>query len=402
MRRVAEYAVYSLVDMEGGMILSAFAFNRLWAAGLLMTLYLLAGCAPLPDDEAAWVLEDLAAGKGESRLKQRTPEPARRPVTYAVQSRKYAGDLYLPAQPPLAALVLVPGVAERGRDDPRLVAFATTLARARFLVLVPDLPNLRALRVQAEDAQGVADAFVHLLSRPEFPVAGHAGIGAFSYAVGPAVLAALEPVIRARVDFVLGVGGYHDLYRVVTFFTTGYFRKAGQWHYLTPNRYGKWVFVFGNAGRLADPVDRAMFQRMAARKLDNPYADISELTGHLTPEGQALLNLLENRKPERAPALLAGLPAKIRTELDALNLAQRDLSRLRARLILLHGTDDRIIPYTESVSLAAAVSPGQSELFLIDGLAHVNVRPLLLDRHTAWRAIRALLAQRKNPGEAGQ
>ena len=146
---------------------------------------------PLPDDEAAWVLQDLAAGEGDSRLKQRTPEPARRTVTYTVQGRTYRGHLYVPAQPALAGLVLVPGVAERGWNDPRLVAFATTLARVRFLVLVPDLPNLRALRVQAEDAQGVADAFVQLRARAEFPASGRAGIGAFSYAVGPAVLAAL-------------------------------------------------------------------------------------------------------------------------------------------------------------------------------------------------------------------
>jgi pimeloyl-ACP methyl ester carboxylesterase len=320
---------------------------------------MLAGCDPLPDDEAAWVLEDMGAGMGPSRLKEHTPAPARLPIDYQVQGRSHQGDLYRPRESPLAGIVLVPGVAARGKDDPRLVAFATTLARARFLVLVPDIPNLRALRARAEDAQGVADAFSHLLSRSEFPTRGRAGIGAFSYAVGPAVLAALDPGIRERMDFVLGVGGYYDLHQVVTFFTTGYFQKEGQWHYLEPNRYGKWMFVFGNAEHLTDPVDQA-------------------------------------------PVLIAGLPAGIRAELDALNLANKDLSRLRARLILLHGTDDRIIPYTESQALAAAMPPGRAELFLIDGLAHVNTRPFGLDRHAMWRAIGVLLAQRKNPGEGGQ
>jgi pimeloyl-ACP methyl ester carboxylesterase len=363
---------------------------------------MLTGCASLPNDEAAWVLEDLAVGEGESRLKEYTPDPVRRPIAYTVHGRSYLGDLYQSVHRPLAALVLVPGVAEHGRDDPRLVAFATTLARARFVVLVPDLPGLRALRVQAEDAQGVMDAFIHLLSRPEIPIRGRAGIGAFSYAVGPVVLAALEPAIRERVDFVLGVGGYYDLHQVLTFFTTGYFRKEGKWHYLEPNRYGKWVFVYGNAGRLADPGDRAMFRRMAERKLANPHADIDDLMERLTPEGRSLLDLLENRKPERTPALIASLPALIRAELDALNLSNKDLSRLHARLILLHGTDDAIIPYTESMALAAAAPAGQSELFLIKGLAHVDVRPVGLDRRALWRAIGALLAQRRNTGQGVQ
>jgi len=345
------------------------------------------------------VLEDLAAQERPSRLKEHTPDPARRPVVYAIQDRDYRGDLYLPGEPPLAGIVLVPGAAERGKDDPRLVAFATTLARTRFLVLVPDLPNLRALRVQAEDALGVADAFFHLLSRSEFPTRGRAGIGAFSYAVGPAVLAALEPGIRERVDFILGVGGYYDLHQVVTFFTTGYFQKEGQWHYLEPNRYGKWVFVFGNAERLSDPRDRATFRAMAERRFNDPHAWIDDLSRSLTPEGRALLALLENRDRLRTPALIDALPAAIRTEMEALNLANKDLSRLRARLILLHGTDDAIIPYTESMALTAAVPRWRAELFLIDGLAHVDVRPFGLDRRAMWRAIHSLLAQRNNPGE---
>lgn len=386
-------------NFSGAMEGRSFAASWAGLPALLVTLLMLAGCDPLPDDEAAWVLEDLGTGASPSRLKERTPDPARRPIDYRVQGRSHQGDLYQPGELPLAGVILVPGVAARGKDDPRLVAFATTLARARFLVLVPDLPNLRALRVRAEDTQGVVDAFSHLLSRSEFPTRGRAGIGAFSYAVGPAVLAALDPAIRERVDFVLGVGGYYDLHRVVTFFTTGYFRKAGQWHYLEPNRYGKWVFVFGNAGRLVDPGDQASFRHMAERKLEDTHAGIDDLTGHLTPEGQSLLDLLENHDPVRSPALLARLPPGIRAELDALNLATRDLSLLEARLILLHGTDDSIIPYTESQALAAALPPGRSELFLIDGLAHVNVRPFGLDRRAMWRAIGSLLAQRKDPGE---
>ncbi len=366
-------------------------------AVMLMVLLIQAGCTSLPDDEAAWILEDLAVREGASRLKEYTPDPVRQPVVYTVSGRAYQGDLYRPAQHPSAAMVLVPGVARQGKDDPRLVAFASTLARARFLVLVPDLPGLRAHRVSAEDAQAVTDAFTHLLSRRELPVQGRAGIGAFSYSVGPVMLAALDPGIRARVDFVLGVGGYYDLRQVVTFFTTGYFRKQGYWQYLEPNSYGKWVFVLDNAERLADPGDRAIFRRMAQRKLANPQSDIDELAGRLTAEGQSLLDLLDNRDPERAPALIARLPASMRAELDALNLAGRDLSRLNAKLILLHGTDDAIIPYTESMALAAAVPAGQAELFLIEGLAHVNVRPFGLDRRALWRAIGALLAQRGAP-----
>ena len=71
--------------------------------------------------------------------------------------------------------------------------------------------------------------------------------------------------------------------------------------------------------------------------------------------------------------------------------SNKNLSQLNTRLILLHGIDDNIIPYTESISLARAVAEGQSELFIIDGLAHVNIHPNILNQWELLRAINALL-----------
>jgi len=60
-----------------------------------------------------------------------------------------SGDLYSTPRPARAALLLVPGAAETGKDDPRLVRFARALAAHGFLVLVPDLPGPKALQVSS-------------------------------------------------------------------------------------------------------------------------------------------------------------------------------------------------------------------------------------------------------------
>ena len=64
------------------------------------------------------------------------------------------GDLYLPASQARAAMVLVPGAAVLGRDEPRLQALARSLARAGFAVLVPELPEVRRSRCRAPTATG--------------------------------------------------------------------------------------------------------------------------------------------------------------------------------------------------------------------------------------------------------
>jgi fermentation-respiration switch protein FrsA (DUF1100 family) len=75
------------------------------------------------------------------------------------------------------------------------------------------------------------------------------------------------------------------------------------------------------------------------------------------------------------PALIAALPDKVRSDMMALDLSRADLSRLAAELILLHGRDDAIIPYTESQALAAAAPAGRATLYLVGNLSHVELGP---------------------------
>ncbi len=83
-----------------------------------------------------------------------------------------------------------------------------------------------------------------------------------------------------------------------------------------------------------------------------------------------MLDLLENPDPDRVEALLRTLPEGIQAHLQRLSLKNHDLSHLAGRLLLVHGREDSMIPYSESMALASAV-PG-SQLFLIDGFSHID------------------------------
>jgi hypothetical protein len=374
------------------------------ALGLMLVVS--AGCSPVRSYHSVLVLSDIAAGPEPTRWKRTTPTPHREAITYTAAGRTYAGDFYRPSAGfSKAGLLLVPGAAPQGKDDPRLISFANTLTRAGFAILVPDLEGLRAMQVQPKDIQDIAIAFAFLASQKELYQGGQAGMAALSYAVGPAVLATLEEDIQGEVDFLLGIGGYHDLVRVITFFTTGYFEENGRWRYLEPNPYSKWLFLYRNTAYIQDPQDRTVLNTIAERKIEDLEADISALAGRLGPEGQAVFALLSNTDPLKTPMLVAALPAPIRADIHALNPAGRDLASLEACLILVHGRNDAIIPYTESIALAHAVPDGQAGLYLLHGLDHVDVQPAQLwsrqfftrDLPDLWRlhwAVYALLQRR--------
>jgi len=398
--------------------------SRLWRAGFalaVLMLIALAGCAPARHYEAALALQDFASGTADSRFKQKTPAPVRHALSYTVAGRVHHADLYLPdtlegcgmpgqnppSHCPRAALVAVPGAVPMSKDDPRLVAFATTLARAGFAVLAPEIEGYRGLRIRPADVQEIADAFAYVSSRPELAPQGRAGMFAFSYSVGPALLAALQDDIRNRVRFVVGVGGYHDLPRAMRFFTTGWFEHDGHSQRITPDDTGRMVLVYSSLDYLENEADRDVFDRMVAQRTRDPDADLSPLAAQLSEGARAVYDLAVNDDPARFAELFAQLPSRMRADIDQLDLARHDLRPLKARLILVHGRNDNLIPWPESQALAAAVPEGQARVFLIQRvLGHVDLsaphiftwrfwQEDLPDLWRLWRVIDLLLAERE-------
>jgi hypothetical protein len=327
-------------------------------------------------------------------LPDNRPEFTAREIRYETNGRSQVADLYEPDAAARAGLVLVPGAAEGGRRDARLVDFAGAMARSGFAVLVPDIPSFRELRPSAESTREIAGGVVQLRGNEALPPGQRLGIGAFSIASGPAVLTVLDTGAGTQVDFLLLVGGYHDLPRTLAYLTTGYFEADGQPHRREPDSYGKWVYALANAGRLPNPDDRTVLAEMAHRKLREPGAAVDDLWERLGPAGRAVYDFITNDDPDTVPRLLARLPEPVRLDIEALDLAGRELSAVDAQFILVHGFDDTVIPYTESLSLARALPSDRVQVFLLEGLHHVDQDVGGLDAWRMWRALQAVMAQR--------
>jgi hypothetical protein len=340
--------------------------------------------------QAGLIMWDIAAGGGHTTWQDVTPAPAEKPMKW----KDGEGDLYRPAGPVRGAMVLVPGAAALGRDEPRLKALARTFARAGFTVLVPELPEVRRLKLSRADAERVASALRHLaMSEDGVPL----GVAAVSYAVAPAIIAVLQDDLAARVGFVVGIGGYRDAESVIRFVTTGTFRPRGdsREHRREPSGYARWAFLVANAGRLDNPSDAFLLEEIGRLRFHDRDADISAQTAALGAQGRAVLALVENRDPDAVTSLLQALPEGVRSEIDGLNLALYDLSKLSGHLILVHGRTDPMVPYSESQDLAVAASRARVSLFLIDDIGHVEFTAVnVRNAWTMWQAIVALLGER--------
>ncbi len=252
-------------------------------------------------------------------------------------------------------LVLVHGFTPEGKDDPRAVGAAGLLARLGFDVVVPTVPGLAGGRLRPRDADAVVAAVAAAGAGPVRMVAVSVG-------AGPALLAAADPRVRDRIATMLVLGGYASALELLRFFLTGDYSFGTAHGHVNHDPALVRAFITAN-GELVDAPTRGA--------------------------------LLAGDR-QRVAAVLEAPPPDLRRLLDALSPAQV-APRVSARLVLVHGLDDRAVPYTESLRLAAA-RPQRTEVLLVGVVGHLEgpggavAWHRVADLLTLWGAVYRLFA----------
>lgn len=321
------------------------------------------------------VIGDLVRPGRSDLLGKVTQEPNVDRVRFPGGGREMEADLYKPKDGRRhAGVVLIHGVNEEGKNDPRMVWAARIFARAGFAALVPDFSGFKSQRLRLSDIGEIVDSFLYLASQEATVFPDKIGLIGFSYGAGPTLIAAADPRINGKVRFAVSFGGYYDLGNLIKFITTGYYDFKGEKFYLKPNDYDRWIFLRYNLDLLEDDGDKRLLAQITEAKAQEGK-EVSALVKGLSPEGRAVYELLTNRDPERVPTLLQGLNPRLQSYIAALSPGQV-MRNVKAYLFIVHGEPDNFIPHTESLRLYEAVAD-KSRVHL--GLLRIfsHVRPTL-------------------------
>lgn len=359
--------------------------KRRWTVlgAALVLAALLAAARPVVWDAilSGLLLAEVANPLTPGPLCRITDAPQRLPVGFPGGGRDMVATLYRPPRGrPGTGVILVHGVNETGKDDERIVWLADLLARSGFTVLTPDFLGFKSLTLRTSDVEELVASIRYLASRQADVSSGRIGLIGFSYGAGPTLIAAADPRVRDRVQFVVSFGGYYDLLNVISFVTTGYYEFGAVRGRTVPNEYSRWIFLRYNLELIPDPRDREILKEIAEAKAKNPAVEAGPLAGTLRPEGRAAYELLVNRDPHRVPGLVQALGPGIRQQIRFLS-PSRVIHDLRGRLFVVHSDPDDYMPQTESLRLAAALEArGNVHLALLRVFDHVrpNFPPLSL------------------------
>jgi pimeloyl-ACP methyl ester carboxylesterase len=331
-RRKLRIAAAVVVVLLGALAIVA-VIERSWTAAQLRTVVVLSTTQELP--VLAWTV----------RVVTHEPRVDETVVGGAPATLVRPGE----GEGPWPAIVFVNGATRRGRHHPTVQRLARGLARAGFLVVVPELPGLRLGEITSAT---VAATIRAARATADLPDTRTGRVAFYGVSVGAtlALLAAQSPSLTNRVTVVGGEAPWVDLRRIVRLTTTGWY--DGDRYETDP--YAKLAAARSLAAALAPGTERSKLLRELESVDDNDPTPLAGLdAAEYQGPASALVELLENRDVGRFGALYAGLSARQHTQIRALS-PLNDASRLRMPVELATAPQDKYFPPAESYALARA------------------------------------------------
>ncbi len=268
--------------------------------------------------------------------------------------------LYSPHRAPSGSLLAVPGVTVLGRDDPRLIHFATAHARFGFATIVPDLPGLKTARIIDGDRTAIQNGVRRLL-RTETPSVIAAG---FSFGAGLLLTALAEMESGTGVDAALCIGAPYAIEEVWDQLLTIDIHQEMDQAVLDNVIYFHLIIAWRE--RRASPLSEG--DQQALRQGLSDYCQRDDPAWKLT-----LYRRFADSEAVRRAARQPLSPEQRRSISP-----QHKLSRLSGRVALIHDKSDKLIPPSHSERILTELNEqrpnGDQRIALTSLLSHVAPR----------------------------
>ena len=328
----------------------------------LLLLALLAIVVALAATYWSWIDAQARAVVVLSSLLQ---TPILTPAVDQLTSETYFEDSYFAGYPalivkpdagkgPWSALFFVNGAVPEGRELPEVQRLAEGLARAGYMVVVPDLPGLKSRDITPETVSGTIEV-AKAVSEQSDTRDGQVGMVGVSTGAALALLAAKDPSLKGDVSVVAGVAPYSDIRTILNIATTGYYWDGETLVPYKADSYLSYVVARSGVAMLAPGKDRQKLEselNEVGRLDSDPLARLRKRSlEDLGPEARSVVELLANEDPERFDELYTALPDEIRTKLDRISPLAGE-GQIEAPVELVSGPHDKYFPISESYAVA--------------------------------------------------
>ena len=292
-----------------------------------------------------------------------TGDPAVERTVIEYDSGSILADIYRPAgDEPQAAVIFSMGAPPLDLDDHRLVKLAEDAARAGLVMVVPFSARLDAELIELEEIDALTGIFEYLESQ-DYVDPDRIGYIGVSVGGSLALVAAADPRIADRVDYVVSFGGYFNGLDALAAVGSRHISYNGLEETWEPDPHSVEVLALLLIAELSDRDDQATLCKAFVDPGDRlslcGVADRGPVTAEeleqLTPEGRAAYDFMTEQDGTRTRDDLDLLPPGAVRKLERLS-PDAVIDKLSAELYIIHDRGDKFIPYVESRRMRDALA----------------------------------------------
>lgn len=282
---------------------------------------------------------------------------------------KVFADIYLPEigkQSNRGTIMLVHGMTAYGNRDPRMVALAKAMAGCGYIAVCPHFPDIAEFRIRMRTVDEIGAALDAIADDSGLCRGGMISIFSASFSAGIALIAASRDGTAERVSSICGVGSYSGIESSIEFLLG---RRDN-------DDYGRLIVLKNFVHCLHDYSDsfyRALHEGILDNGLKRDVPVMPEIMKTLPVGEKVELFMLLNDPDYRLNVwrrIMDDSPEarSLCERLCVLNHAHN----LRARIVLIHGARDDVIPSSESIQLFNRLKDFQvpSRILLTDLVGH--------------------------------
>jgi pimeloyl-ACP methyl ester carboxylesterase len=254
---------------------------------------------------------------------------------------------------PWPAWLFVNGAHPMRRREPVVIQLSRGLARAGYLVVVPDIPGLGEGTITTRTFEATRAVVRAAAARPDVRGGKVALIGA-STGAGLAILAAGRAELAPHVSVVAAVAPYADLRKLICLTTTSAYEERDGYTPYDVTDLHRQVVARSLVAALPDERERErLLGELAAIEAAglSPLDELPRRAGGVSADARAVLAVLTNRDPERFRELCGALPPPVLAFIDDLS-PLRVGGALRAPVEIVVPPSDVYFPLGEALALA--------------------------------------------------
>jgi len=258
------------------------------------------------------------------------------------------------------AFHFVNGAHPERRREPIVQRVTHGLARAGFVVALPDLPGLGVGELTPRTFDAARSVTQMLVDRPEVRD-GRVALAGASAGAGIALVTAASPALADRISVVAAVVPFADIERLACLSTTSHYERDGDVRRYEVTALMRRVVARSLVAALPESDDRtALLDLLRSQDPDDVDAVrcLSEPGRELGADARSVVSLLLNQDHERFHELYRALPPGIASRLRGLSPGEH-APAVRAPVEGIAPPDDPYFPLPEAETVVELVPRGR-------------------------------------------